>query len=201
MVIRPVVSLRTVPAEPWKNGGGTTRTLAVSPAGASLEDFLWRVSLAEVERSGPFSRFGGIDRSIALWSGKGMLLESPGLPAHWLDEPLEPYEFAGEVEVKATLLDGPTTDLNLMIRRDAVAATLVRCECKAELPQADDLLLVCRRGRFGINLRGEESRTLFAEQMLHVSNLAGGALLEPIEPGSALLCVAVSLTAASDSAS
>ena len=33
-------------ARPWKNGGGTTREVAVSPEGAGLDDFAWRISLA-----------------------------------------------------------------------------------------------------------------------------------------------------------
>ena len=44
-------------AVPWKNGGGVTREVAAHPAGASLEDFDWRVSTAEVRAAGPFSGF------------------------------------------------------------------------------------------------------------------------------------------------
>ena len=128
MVIRPVVSLDALAATRWKNGGGSTRTLAMYPPGASLNDFLWRVSLAEVASSGPFSSFSGIDRTIALWSGNGMLLESPGRAAHRLEKELEPYEFPGEIPVQATLLDGATIDSNVMARRDAVTATMLRCE-------------------------------------------------------------------------
>jgi environmental stress-induced protein Ves len=43
-----------------------------------------------------------------------------------LVEPLQHLAFAGEAEIQAHLLDGPTTDLNLMWRRDryrAVVAT------------------------------------------------------------------------------
>ena len=31
---------------PWKSGGGETIEIAVDPAGAGLDDFDWRVSLA-----------------------------------------------------------------------------------------------------------------------------------------------------------
>ncbi len=201
MVIRPVVSLDALASTPWKNGGGSTRTLAVYPPGASLKDFVWRVSLAEVAGSGPFSSFPGIDRMIALWSGNGMLLESPERPAHRLDRQLEPHEFAGEIRVQATLLAGLTTDFNLMVRRDAATATLLRCDREAMLPQADELLLVCRNGSFQINHHGEELRTLSAEQMLHVSAPDDGLHLSPIQPSSVLLRVAVFLLRLSDSTS
>ena len=52
---------------PWKDGGGSTTEIAIEPAGASLaEPFLWRVSSARVEASGPFSRFPGRARLLTL---------------------------------------------------------------------------------------------------------------------------------------
>ena len=44
-------------ARPWKNGGGITHEVIRVPA--DPEDFRWRVSMAEVAASGPFSRFTG----------------------------------------------------------------------------------------------------------------------------------------------
>ena len=49
---------------PWKNGGGETAEIAVSPPGAALDDFDWRLSMARVETDGPFSAFPGIDRTL-----------------------------------------------------------------------------------------------------------------------------------------
>ena len=54
---------------PWKNGGGTTIEIAVSPHGAGLDDFDWRVSMAHVASHGPFSLFPNIDRTLAVLSG------------------------------------------------------------------------------------------------------------------------------------
>ena len=56
-------SYRTVP---WKNGGGTTREIAVS------ED--WRLSVATIEQDGPFSDFTGFDRTIVPIEGNGIEL-------------------------------------------------------------------------------------------------------------------------------
>src|SRR4029453_7140835 len=56
-------------SRPWKNGAGRTTEIAVHPAGAGLDAFAWRVSIASVERNGPFSAFPGIDRTIVLLDG------------------------------------------------------------------------------------------------------------------------------------
>ena len=56
---------------PWKNGGGTTTEVAVSPDHAGLEDFDWRISMARVETSGPFSSFAGIDCTLSVLEGEG----------------------------------------------------------------------------------------------------------------------------------
>ncbi len=109
-------------AVPWKNGGGLTRELASHPANDAFD---WRLSVAEVASDGPFSEFPGVDRLIVLLDGAGMDLE-------FVDEAssvrLRPelgwYRFAGESVVHATLPDGPTTDLNLMWRRDRYDASL-----------------------------------------------------------------------------
>ena len=56
---------------PWKNGGGTTAEVAVHPPGAGLDDFDWRISMADVAVDGPFSRFPGVDRTLVLAEGRG----------------------------------------------------------------------------------------------------------------------------------
>ncbi|MBK9607139.1 MAG: HutD family protein [Betaproteobacteria bacterium] len=68
-------------AQPWKNGGGTTTEIAVHPEGAGWDDFLWRIGIADIRQSGPFSSFPGIDRSILLLDcpvGSGMTLTIDG---------------------------------------------------------------------------------------------------------------------------
>lgn len=57
---------QALPPEPWKNGGGVTRTLAVDGQAAVPR---WRVSIADIEQDGPYSRFPGYDRvSVVLSS-------------------------------------------------------------------------------------------------------------------------------------
>lgn len=98
---------------PWKNGGGVTREYVREPAGdAPLE---WRLSVAEVASDGPFSSFPGLHRILVLLSGSGMRLHGP-LHDATLRSPLEALEFPGEADIDASLIDGATTDLNLMWR-------------------------------------------------------------------------------------
>ena len=101
---------------PWKNGGGSTREIACWPPGAGLDDFDWRVSIASVAASGPFSRFAGVDRTIMLLKGDGLRLQAPGLD-HLLDTLHAPFAFSGDVALNCTLLGGESIDLNAMSRR------------------------------------------------------------------------------------
>ena len=111
----------------WKNGGGTTTEIAVFPAntGTSELPFTWRISVAEVEKDGPFSAYPGYDRTIMLLSGPGMMLDRGETgPAIELTRPFDPKRFAGEEAVAARLVDGPCRDLNLMTRRTESAGSL-----------------------------------------------------------------------------
>jgi environmental stress-induced protein Ves len=102
---------------PWKNGRGETIEIAVSPAASGLDDFDWRVSMAPVAADGPFSVFPGIDRTLAVLDGRGIRLAVRGLTAIELTRESVPFSFAADADARATLLDGPITDLNVMTRR------------------------------------------------------------------------------------
>lgn len=110
---------RTTPAMPWKNGGGSTLQLAIAPDGASLEDFAWRISSAQVAVDGAFSSFPGIDRSLALLTGNGLHLQRSDGRIETLHGTGAIAVFGGEETISAYLTDGPVTDLNLMTRRGA----------------------------------------------------------------------------------
>ena len=109
-----VIRSNDYPARPWKNGGGTTRDILVEPPGASLEGFDWRLSLAQVDRDGPFSRFDNVDRTLVLLSG-AMTLHEPGRRIELVRG--EPVTFPGERAIEATLSGGSTLDFNVMTRR------------------------------------------------------------------------------------
>jgi len=101
---------------PWKNGGGRTTEIAAYPPGATLDTFLCRVSLADVERDGPFSPFPGIDRTIVLLDGAGMRLHGIARETE-LTTPFAPHAFSGDEAIDCTLVAGPVRDFNAMFRR------------------------------------------------------------------------------------
>ena len=101
-------------AVPWKNGGGVTREVTAWPQGAGFDDFTWRVSIAEVRDAGPFSRFEGVERVLAILDGR-MRLEFADRVAE-LDAQSAPLAFSGSESCSGTPLGGPVTDLNLMTR-------------------------------------------------------------------------------------
>lgn len=108
----------------WKNGGGTTTELAISPENATLSDFLWRVSIAEVEADGPFSLFPGCERAIMLIEGAGMTLDGGEHGSIPLLEPLQTRSFSGDRPILGRLVSGPVRDFNLIVRRDAMRGSL-----------------------------------------------------------------------------
>jgi uncharacterized protein len=112
-------------AVPWKNGGGLTREVAVSPPGSRRGDFDWRVSIAEIGVAGPFSLFAGIDRRMAVLSGR-LSLQIDGQAAVTLSNDDAAVAFPGEVPVFADPLGATVTDLNVMTRRGRCSATLTR---------------------------------------------------------------------------
>lgn len=115
--------LAAQPRVPWKNGLGTTREVAVSPVVDAR--FTWRVSVASVTASGPFSEFAGYERTILLLTGDGFALDFDGAaPPRTLDRPLEPCVFAGEWRTTCRLLGGPVEDLNLMVDRARAAGSV-----------------------------------------------------------------------------
>jgi environmental stress-induced protein Ves len=111
-------------AQPWKNGGGITREIAVFPAGASMDDFLWRVSMAEVTEAGPFSLFANIDRHLTVLKGTLRLEFSDRSVTLATGEGLA---FAGDAPVQGVPLE-PVTDLNIMTRRGHMHADIRRID-------------------------------------------------------------------------
>jgi environmental stress-induced protein Ves len=116
---------------PWKNGAGSTTEIAVHPIGAGFDEFDWRISLATISQDGPFSVFPGIDRSLALVDGDGVLLDFGD--ERFVLSPSEPLiEFAGEDAVHATVTGDLTTDFNVMTRRGRCRHRLEPCVVRGE---------------------------------------------------------------------
>lgn len=118
-----LAALADAPAQPWRNGGGITRDLLAWPPGAN--GWRLRVSVATIDRDGPFSRFDGVQRWFAVLSGAGVRLQLPA-GSVTLTPQSEPLGFDGADAPGCALLAGATRDLNLMARHDAGRARLLR---------------------------------------------------------------------------
>lgn len=146
---------------PWKNGGGTTTEVAVSPEGAGLDAFDWRVSMARVEQDGPFSSFPGIDRTLSILEGAGIVLHVADRIPLGLTTASEPLPFPADVPTRADLIAGPITDLNVMTRRGRVPHSVERLAVSDAIQLAAGAgatLVLCHEGR--VRIGGAESAIL-----------------------------------------
>jgi environmental stress-induced protein Ves len=118
--IVPRSSFKSVP---WKNGGGMTHEAMRVPAQG--DDFIWRVSVAQIEASGPFSDFAAYHRTMVLLEGAGLELDFGGGSQRRLSRVGECVQFDGGLPPHCRLLDGPCSDLNLMVAKTRLMAARV----------------------------------------------------------------------------
>jgi hypothetical protein len=128
---------------PWKNGGGETIEILAGPEGATLDTFDWRLSMARVASDGPFSRFDGVDRTLAILDGAGLVLSIDGHDTT-LTPASAPLSFPGDVATSARLLAGPVTDLNTMTRRGRYRHVVAALTAPATL--TGEVVIVVARG-------------------------------------------------------
>jgi environmental stress-induced protein Ves len=125
----------------WRNDGGWTREVARDSEG--LDDFGWRVSIADVETDGPFSAFVGCDRILVMLTGNGMdLTDADNGETTRLRPGRERVRFAGESPIRATLTDGPTTDFNVLWDRARFSARELTLDAAHGLPAHPGAVLV-----------------------------------------------------------
>lgn len=174
---------------PWKNGGGSTREIICLPMASGLDDFDWRVSIATIAASGPFSVFAGVDRHIMLLEGGGVHLHAPqaGIDQS-LDAALQEFAFSGEAELDCRLLGGPSTDFNVMSRRSKLAAHVWPLRQAASLAPAEHGLLLAWRGAWRVQC-GAQSRECRAGSGGWWQDAPQGWQVQPLEPGAVLLTV------------
>lgn len=152
-------ALADLPTEPWRNGGGQTRTVAAAHVGARLR---WRVSAADITQPGPFSVFDGVDRTAVLMRGPGLALQGPlehptvaGAPQRWAFEGVGALaRFPGELPLWATPGPGGVARLwNVMVERGSLRADVqVHRADGGRLDQGVVGVLVVLEGRLDVGL-------------------------------------------------
>lgn len=168
---------------PWKNGKGETVEIAVFPPDATVDAFDWRISMATVAEDGPFSLFDGIDRTLSVLTGDGILLSVEGHGDVRLDRTSPPFSFPGDVPATAHLLGAPITDLNVMTRRGCFRHEVEAMPLPSGPPAASDpVLVLCLDGE--IDVAGEETAVL---QALDCAMLCPGEAVSLAGRGQALL--------------
>lgn len=105
-----VVQRENVEPTPWRNGGGMTQELLAWP---QPEAWQVRVSVARIDRDGPFSAFPGVRRWFTVLEGAGVALTWPTRTRRLLRGD-EGVTFDGADAPECQLLRGATTDLNVM---------------------------------------------------------------------------------------
>ena len=106
-------TLEEIDSEPWRNGGGRTRTVAASRLRGEL---VWRISAADIDADGDFSAFDGMDRTAVLMRGEGLALRLTDQTLR-LPRVGTVVRFPGEVPVRARLAGAPARLWNVMVRR------------------------------------------------------------------------------------
>jgi environmental stress-induced protein Ves len=107
--------------QPWRNGGGQTRELLAWPP---VGEWQLRISRADIDVDGPFSAFPGVQRWFAVLQGAGVALQLGAEQELRAGE--APLCFDGADAPACRLLDGPTQDLNLMVRKGKGCMQAVR---------------------------------------------------------------------------
>lgn len=111
---------------PWKNGKGPTKQIKIFPDDASIEknDFIWRLSSAEVCESGPFSVFPNYQRILTVLEGQGLKLsyENNKEACFANIDSTKVIEFRGDDQIFCQLIGSKVLDLNFIYQRNQIKA-------------------------------------------------------------------------------
>ena len=177
---------------PWKNRGGVTREILRSPAeGAGFD---WRLSLATIDLPGPFSTFAGYHRTLVLVAGAGVELSFGQHGTCRLSVPGQSVEFDGAWPTSCTLLDGPSTDLNLMVasgRAQSVSRMLALTQ-EQTVQTADwtEVFVCCVSGAIRLTNTAGDVQSLQAVDVARCAPADGAISCAPEGPGTANVFVA-----------
>lgn len=192
-------SLADLPVEPWRNGGGQTRLIAAAEMVDG--DWNWRVSLADIRSSGPFSVFPGIDRQALLAEGEQLTLRGSETALQFRRVG-DGHGFEGERELSAELAAGPVRLFNVMTRHGQATAGVSVHQGNTELSLADGgaLVLLVASGEFGLSFRGARPPSIIELQVgqgegMHLSGHVGMLHVKALSLDACLLVAQLSLCA------
>lgn len=152
-------------AVPWKNGGGITHEVIRTPTATASapttesestepQPFSWRVSVAQIDAAGPFSEFPDHHRIMVLLRGGGVRLTFSGHGSSGLRSVGDWVEFDGAWQTHCDLIDGPCTDLNLMVNKSLPPAHARMLQLAEARTLDDNALTLLFPINGGVSVRG-----------------------------------------------
>ena len=182
-------ALAELPREPWKNGAGWTRTIASHEVDGQTR---WRVSVANIEAAGPFSRFDGMDRTAVMVRGARLRLANE-YEALTFDGPGSQVRFPGEWALHCDAPHIPTQLWNVMVRRGrGRAGVRIARDEAVTLRLVPQVLVLVLRGQFDLAGHTQAATLpLCADEGLHLTALQTPLGLTPRQAGSLLLITAL----------
>jgi environmental stress-induced protein Ves len=124
-----------------------TREVLRQPPDAGAFD--WRLSLATIDAPGPFSVFDGYARTLVLVHGAGVELDFGQHGRSRLTVVGQMAAFDGSWQTSCQLIDGPSTDLNLIVARHATSSSRcipIEAEQTLQTSGWTETLVCCIRG-------------------------------------------------------
>jgi uncharacterized protein len=192
-----IIRKSSLGSTPWKNGGGITHETIRVPA--SGEPFLWRVSIAHIEASGPFSDFAGYHRTMVLMRGDGLALHFANGERKVLRQIGELAEFDGALAAHCELLGGPCMDLNLMVAKSLgeVPARMQRLNAPLLLSAStlESVLLACVQGTIVLEGDGAERAALEPGDLAVLAPATHSALVAPAHDSAEALAFIANIRA------
>jgi len=156
---------------PWKNGKGETIELAINDGG-TLDDFIWRLSMATVVEDGVFSDFSGYQRNLVLIEGNGISLQHDHNKIDKLCNLLEVANFDGACSTVGNLHAGAITDFNIITHQEKCRVSV---ETYSDLQnvalKSDDLCFVYSlSGEYQLLTSDQEPQIIQAGHLLKLTN-------------------------------
>lgn len=140
------------------------------------EFFRWRVSVAHIDASGPFSDFAAYQRKMLLLRGAGLELRFGDGTRKTLRKVGELAEFDGALSAHCELLQGPCVDLNLMVAKSDSAAVRVERfieSCAVSALRNETTLVFPIDRRIKLQINAGETATLEPWDLAILSHCAG----------------------------
>lgn len=133
-----VIRYDTAPEQPWRNGRGVTRELHTGPG--------WRLSIATLDRAGPFSTFPGLDRVFIVAGGQVELDVEGTTRSLTLGDQ---QRFPGEATIHVDPGTGPAFAVNVMSTRTSHIAEVRVTRIDGPAPEASALVVL--QGRVDVD--------------------------------------------------